>query len=237
MQVTFENQSSQAIRLTMQGNSHVLPSGKKAVLDIDDREPIFAQVDQYKLLRKKDTSYRLVVETEYRLEGLTEGCRILLTRERIALDFDTSYDRVFLHPSEGRIAQEKYQVVNHPDVKHQLKKTELKDNALWPLENLLLEFVLGLLFHPIATLLCIAVAIGIGINLGWYWIPIILLGALLIESFICIVLSPAINKLFAKLTGIPTQEETLKKYCTPEALSAYYSQPEREAFLGEPVEH
>ena len=234
MQVTFENQSSQAIRLTMQGNSHVLPSGKKTVLDIDGREPIFAKVDQYKPLRKNSSAYRLVVETEYRLEGLTEGCRILLTREHIAIDVNMSYDRVFLHPSAGQIAEERYQVVNHPNVHKQLRKDQRSDAFWWPVWDVL---IFPLLFHPLRTLLGIAIAIGIGIYFGWYWTPIILFGLLLVVGLINMVIEPLIDKLIAKITRIPTEREQLKKYCTPEALSAYYSQPEREDFWGKPVEH
>ena len=237
MQVTFENQSSQAIRLTMHGNSHVLPSGKKAVLDIDCREPIFARVDQYKPLQKKDTSYRLVVETQYRLEGLTEGCRILLTRERIAIDVNMSYDRVFLHPTAGQIAEETYQVVNHPNVHKQLRKDQRSDAFWWPIGGMIFDVLWDLLFHPIRTLLGIAIAIGVGIYFGWYWIPIFFLGWLLVLGLINMVIDPLIDKLIAKITRIPTEREQLKKYCTPEALSAYYSQPEREDFWGKPVEH
>ena len=237
MQVTFENQSSQAIRLTMQGNNHVLPSGKKAVLDIDVREPVFAKVDQYKPLRKKDTSYRLVVETKYRLEGLLEGCRILLTREHIAIDVNTSYDRVFLHPTVGQIAEETYQVVNHPHVHKQLRKDQRSDAFWWPIGGMIFDVLWDLLFHPIRTLLGIAIAIGVVIYFGWYWIPIILLGWLLVLGLINLVIDPLIEKMVSKMMGTPTEKENLKQHCTPEALSAYYSQPEREAFLGEPVEH
>ena len=234
MQVTFEHQSSQAIRLTMHGKSHVLPSGKKAVLDIDGRKPIFAQVDQYKPLRKNSSAYRLVVETEYRLEGLTEGCRILLTREHIAIDVNMSYDRVFLHPSAGQITEETYQVVNHPNVHKQLRKDQRSDAFWWPVWDVL---IFPLLFHPLRPLLGIAIAIGIGIYFGWYWIPIILLGWLLVLGLISLVIDPLIEKMVSKMMGTPTEKENLKQHCTPEALSAYYSQPEREDFGGKPVEH
>lgn len=238
MQISFENQSSQAIRLTMQGNSHVLPSGKTAMLNIDDREPIFAHVDQYTFLRKKDKSYRLVVETEYRLEGLTEGCRILLTREHIAIDVNMSYDRVFLHPTEGRITHTEYQVVNHPNVKKQMQKDNLADSALWwPLGDIFGEVLLDLLFHPLRTILCITLAIGIGIYFGWYWILIVLLGLFFIHAFINIIIDPALEKATCKAMGVPTPMEALKNHCTPEALSAFYSQPEREAFAGKPVDY
>ena len=237
MQVTFENQSSQNIRLTMQGISHVLPSGKKTVLDIDGREPIFARVDQYKPLRKNSSAYRLVVETEYRLDGLTDNCRILLTREHIAIDVNMSYDRVFLHPSAGQIAEERYQVVNHPNVHKQLRKNQRSDAFWWPIGDMIFEFLWDLLFHPIRTLLGIAIAIGVGIYFGWYWIPIILLGWLLVLGLISLVIDPLIEKMVSKMMGTPTEKENLKQHCTPEALSAYYSQPEREDFWGKPVEH
>ena len=236
MQVTFENQSSQAIRLTMQGISHVLPSGKTAMLDIDDREPIFARVDQYKPLRKNSSAYRLVVETQYRLEGLLEGCRILLTREHIAIDVNMSYDRVYLHPTVGQIVAERYQVVNHPNVHKQLRKNQRSDAFWWPIGDVIFEFLWDLLVHTIRTLLGIAIAIGVGIYFGWYWIPIILLGWLLVLGLISLVIDPLIEKMVSKMMGTPTEKENLKQHCTPEALSAYYSQPEREAFLGRPIE-
>lgn len=236
MQVSFENQSSQAIRLTLRGNSQVLPSGHIAVLELDNREPIFTQVDQYKTLRKKNKSYRLVVETEYRLDGLTDGCLILLTREHITIDVNMSYDRVFLHPAVGQITEENYHVVNHPHIQKQLKKGQRSDAFWWPLWDMLWELLLGLILHPIRTLLGIVIAVGIGIYLGWYWIPIILLGLLLVACFISMVVDPLIDKLVAKITGIPTEKEKLNTYCTPEALFEFYSQPAREPFAGKPIE-
>lgn len=237
MQVSFENQSSQPIRLALRGNIHVLPSGQRTMLELDNQEPVCALVDQYKPLHKKSSAYRLVVETEYRLDGLTDKSRILLTREHIAIDVNMSYDRVFMHPSEGNIVQEIYQVANHPHARKQLQKDQRAD-AFWePFGDIFYDFLLSLLFHPIRTLLGIAIAIGIGIHFGWYWIPIFLLGICLVAGLISLVVNPMIEKLMAKITGIPTEREQLKKYCTPEALSAFYSQPEREAFLGKPVEH
>ena len=237
MQVTFENQSSQAIRLTMQGSSHVLPSGKKAVLDIDVREPIFAKVDQYKPLRKNSSAYRLVVETEYRLDGLTDNCRILLTREHIAIDVNMSYDRVFLHPGEGNIVQEAYQVVNHPHANKRLQKDQ-RANAFWePFWDVLYDFLLSLIFHPIRTLLGIAIAVAIGIHFEWYWIPIILLSFLLVAGLISMVVNTLIDKLATKITGCPSEQERLKSYCTQERLSTFYSQSQREPFAGRPIEH
>ena len=237
MQVSFENQSSQPIRLTLRGNTHVLPSGQKKLLELDDQEPIRALVDKYKPLRKNSSAYRLVVETEYRLAGLTEGCRIPLTREHIAIDVNMSYDRVFLHPAEGSIVQETYRVVNHPHANKRLQKDQRADAFWWPIGDLIFEFLWDLLFHPIRTLLGVAIAIGIGIHFGWYWIPIVLLGLLLILGFINMVITPLIEKLVSKMMGMPTEKETLKKYCTPEALTAFYSQPEREPFAGKAIEY
>ena len=237
MQIFFANQSSQAVRLTVRRNVHVLPSGQTTILELWDQEPICAQVDLCKPLRKKDTSYRLGVETEYHLDGLTDGCRILLTREKIPIDVNTSYDRVFLHPTVGRIAEEKYRVVNHPNVHKQLRKDQRSDAFLDPFWDMVFDFLLNLLFHPIRTLLGIAIAIGIGIHFGWYWIPIFLLVICLVAGLISLVVNPLIDKLIAKITGIPTEREQIKKYCTPEALSKFYSQPERVPFASQPIEH
>ena len=237
MQVSFENQSSQAIRLLLRDKSHVLPFGQKMVLELDNQEPIRALVDKYKPLRKDSSSYRLVVETQYRLDGLTDGCRIFLTREHIAIDVNMSYDRVFLHPGEGNIVQETYQVVNHPHANKRLQKDQ-RANAFWePFWDALYDFLLSLIFHPIRTLLGIAIAVAIGIHFEWYWIPIILLSFLLVAGLISMVVNTLIDKLATKITGFPSEQERLKSYCTQERLSTFYSQPQREPFAGRPIEH
>ncbi|MBE6977467.1 MAG: dicarboxylate/amino acid:cation symporter [Ruminococcaceae bacterium] len=237
MQVSFENQSSQSVRLLLRGNTHILSSGQKKLLELDNQEPICALVDKYKPLRKSSSAYRLVVETEYHLDGLTDGCRIPLTREHIAIDVNMSYDRVFLHPCKGSIVQESYRVVNHPHANKRLQNDQRADAFLGPFWDMLYDFFLSLIFHPIRTLLGIAIAVGIGIHFGWYWMPIMLLGICLIAGLINMVINPLIEKFAAKITGVPTEEERLKTYCAQEGLSAFYGQPERTPFANKPIEY
>ena len=238
MQISFANQSSLAVRLTVHGNPYVLPAGQPAVLELAEHEPILAQVDACKPPKKKDRSRRLVVETEYRLSGLADGSRILLTREKIPIDVNISYDRVFLHPMQGQIIREAYRVVNLPHVQAQQEKGRMVNNLFRePMRDFLLECLLELLFHPIRTLLVIAVAIGLGIHFGWYWIPVLLLAMLLLMGLVNAVLDPLLEKLMCRITGVPTERERLQKHCTQEALSAFYAQPERKPFAGQSIEH
>ena len=237
MLVFFQNVSSQKIAIGIANQIHTILSNQKISLDVAANQVVDLQVVPSKNVSKKNGTYRLLVGTEYILEGLDEGSIITLTRERISIDLNTSYDRVFLHPSVGEIVEERYRIVNHPQASKQYRKDTMMNTAIWePLVEFLFEYLWNLIFHPIRTLLCIGVAIGLGIKFGWYWILIILLGGLLLYSFINIVVDPLIEKFVSKLTGVPTEKETLLQHCTSEAIAAYYSQPERQPFGSKPIE-
>ena len=238
MLVSFENASSQKIAITIANQRHTIPSGQKLSLELSTSQVVDLQVVPSKSSCRKDQEYRLLVGTAYMLDGLTEGSRLTLTRERISIDRNTSYDRVFLHPSAGEIVNERHRIINHPQASKQLRNDTMMNNAVWePLGELLFEFLWSLIFHPIRSLLYIGIAIGLGIYFGWYWIPISLLGGLLLYSLINIVVNPLIEKLIYKITGVPTEKETMLQHCTPDAIAAYYSQPERRPFTSKPIEN
>lgn len=163
------------------------------------------------------------IETNYRIEDVSEGETLEITREKIRFCEEAYYDRFFLAGKDGMAAASGFSAVDTDALKRGFRRRQITDILFWgPFEAMDIPTFLLLLSAPILIyFLGWKLAFGI---LAFLWILMIAAGW---------IGRKILAKVFPKLAKEGWDQKDFAYYCSSEGIRDYYALPDREPFAGE----
>ena len=221
MKINFLNCCRYAVSVTIDSDLSVeiqpyctvsIPCEKSDALNISVKLNTNSQVAKGK--------YTLVLETKYIFTNISDNDTFSITREKIRVDSDVYYDRLFLSAKKATYFSESHSVSDNEKMKKAYNKSRL------------IKF---LLISPIEEPGMFIVLLILGIVLSCYWgwklaviyFPLAYIFILALQWFTASVFKQILNK------GLKIDDETQMffNYFENEHIMSYYFNPNRTPFL------
>lgn len=168
----------------------------------------------------KGSIYNLVLESQYIFYAEGENIEFSITREKIRVSLNVSYERVFIDSVQTHLVSETTKVKNETDIKRRYNRDQFRKLLYGPLEH----------FPGLCIIVCI-----IGILLAWL-IDWRLIFAYYPCAYICLfglhLFIDVIWKRFIKKAFKINEKEDFYQHFNVDYISQYYSQVDREPFMG-----
>jgi hypothetical protein len=189
-----------------------------------------AKADKLNILVKRNITsqvrkgkYTLMLETKYTFTNVTDGEIFKITREKVRVNLNVYYDRLFLTSEKSVYLSESYNVIDNEKIKKSFDKSQLIHFLfIEPLEYLTGLFIALLVLGIVLSYI-----------FGWIFAIIYFLSAyiflLVIQWFSDNIFTQILNK------GFKTDDDKKEFYkCFEnEFIMRYYSNPNRTPFMNE----
>lgn len=187
-----------------------------------DTITMIVKLDRKSEAMKGKEYYQLIIETEYVFADISENAVFHITRERTPFALTASYDRLFVHLSDGMCVKETHRIVGEEKIKKMFSKHRGQD-----------AFLDAVMSSPGLVAGTILIPIFLALFLGWktgliafvvllaFWVSTNVFGDLFVNGFL------------NKVLGTPNEKKEFYRYFESEFICQYYSGKERVPVYGE----
>lgn len=195
------------------------PHGNNSIT-CDSTDDIIISVRPRKKSKFKGGIYNLILESKYVFCNTSENIELFIAREKIRVSLNVSYERMFLSSPKSDPVSEVTRVTDEDRMKKRFSRSRIAELMWGPLENLtsgsIVLFVAG-----------IVLAYFVNWKLIFLYYPCAYAFLFLVNWIIDV----AWNS-FAKKTFKIDDKEDFYRYFDSDYIAEYYSQIDREPFMG-----
>lgn len=224
MNINFLNYCSHTVIIKIQFETLIeIPPYRLVPVDINKSNSLMLYVRCDGTSYAKEGKYFLSIQTNYSFDNVKDGETFKITREKVRVDPEVYYERLFLIAEKSICLSESHFVIDSDKIKKKIKKSRLiKFLIISPLECL-------------TGLFLALLAIGILLLCNWGWkIAVIYFpcayGFLILINWL---IEKILKLVFNKRLKIDDDKEELYCYLNSEQIMKYYSNPNRTPFMGE----
>lgn len=171
---------------------------------------------------KRKNKYVLVLETKYRMTDICDNDVFRITREKICVEGNVYYDRLFLSTETAGCTMEANRVIGEKELKKVYNKCRMK-----------YKFLGAPFVEPGMTILFVILGIILGYELGWKYVVIYFPAA----YFFLIAFDGAIDKIiqfiFKKSFKQKDEKTDFYNYFEDEFIARFYLNLEHTPFMDE----
>ena len=169
----------------------------------------------------KDNIYNLILESKYVFCNVSDDIDLSITREKIRVSLNVSYERVFVNTSRGCIASETTSVKDENNIKKRYERDRFCELLYGPLEH-----------FPGLSLVMFIVGIFLAWLTDWRWIFLYYPFAYACLFVLHWLVDVFWNSFIKKTLKMDRREEFYRSFELDYILQ-YYSQINREPFMGQ----
>lgn len=228
MNVCFQNTSNEIVIVSLSnGDSWELQPKQIVVKELSCDSELIVNLSLNRASGVHKRTYTFVLETQYVIESVCENELITISREKVCFHpLPAYYDRLFLLPNNAKVLSESHIVSNAEYLKKQYQKERRIDLFFidpWA-ENILEAFGL--------FVIGVVLSVFLGWGFAFVYFPCAYFLLLAINW-----IGGHIGKAFIKgCTELNTEEEEFLEWFENDRIKKYYSNPDRQPFMGR-IEH